>query len=67
MANKRDAKLTLNFTIEDGVVHFDVEHGDGTNCEALAGVFLQDGEVLELGHKPEYVKAQAVGVSQRKT
>lgn len=67
MSEQRNAQLTLNFSIESGVVTFDVEHGDGTNCEALAGVFLQDSEVLELGHKPEYSKAQSVGVGRRTT
>lgn len=60
MANKRDAKLTLNFTIEDGVVHFDVEHGDedGKNCEALASVFLQGAGEWELSYKNDWTETR---------
>jgi hypothetical protein len=57
MTDKRDTRLTLNFSIEEGVVFFDIINGDGADCEALASVFTQDTEILELGHKPEYNKA----------
>ena len=63
----RDTRLTLKFSIEDGETTFDVENGDGTNCEALAAIFTEDGDVLEMGHKPEYNSAHTVGVSRRTT
>lgn len=63
----RDKVLTLEFTIENGVVDFDVKNGDGTNCEALAAVFTQGADDLELAHKPEYKQGQTVGGRRRTT
>lgn len=63
----RDKALTLEFTIENGQVTFDVKNGDGKNCEALAGVFTQDADALEMAHKPEYTQGQTVGARRRTT
>jgi hypothetical protein len=35
--------------------------------EALAGVFTQDADALEMAHKPEYTQGQTVGARRRTT
>lgn len=55
----RNKQMVLNFSIEGGVVVFDVENGDGTSCEALAAVFTEGGDVADLKKKTEYNQAES--------
>ena len=59
----RDTRLFADFTIEGGELEFDVQNGDGKNCEALAVVFLEDDGEQDIHRKPEY-KPQSVRVGR---
>lgn len=62
----RETRLYADFTIEGGAIEFDVQNGDGTNCEALADLFIEGEAGAEVTRKPEHGQAQTVGQRGRR-
>jgi len=60
----RDTRLMATFTIVDGQTSFDIENGDGQNCDALAQLFLTDADEADVKTKAEYHNTVSVGTKR---